>query len=416
MDVSELRDWLVDRVAALAGVPVAAVALDRPFSDLGLDSPRLATVAGELQTMLGRPVDPSVAFAHPTIEELAEALLAPRATPAAGPREPVAAEPLAVVGLACRMPGATGLAAYWRLLTGAVDAITEVPPGRWRYAPPDAVRHGGYLDDVAGFDARFFRISAEEADRMDPQQRLLLETCWEALEDAGTVPAELRGAPTGVYVGVSTSEYVQRQLAEPAAVSPYTATGGSLGMAAGRLAYLLDLRGPALAVDTACSSSLVAVHLAAQALRAGDCDRAIVAGVNLLLEPELTIGLARAGMLAPDGRCKTFDASADGYVRGEGCGAVVLRPLSAALADGDRVYAVIRGSAVNADGASNGVTAPNPAAQRAVLDAAYRAAGVDPATVAYVECHGTGTVLGDQIEARMLGAVVGRAGHPEHRA
>jgi acyl transferase domain-containing protein/acyl carrier protein len=408
MDADELREWLVARVAALAGVPADAVPVDQPFSGLGLDSPRLAALAGELGARLGRPVDPSVAFEHPSIEELAGALATGSAGPvgAAGPMRTVG-EPIAVVGLACRMPGAPDLAAFWRLLVDGVDAVGEVPADRWSGADVGAVRHGGYLEDIAGFDAPFFRISAAEADRMDPQQRLLLEVCWEALEDAGEVPARLRGSGTGVYIGVSTSEYVQRQLADPAGVGAYTATGGSPAMAAGRLAYLLDLHGPALAVDTACSSSLVAAHLAAGALRAGECERAIVAGVNVLLDPALTLGLARAGMLAPDGRCKTFDAAADGYVRGEGCGAVVLKPLSRARADGDRVYAVISGSAVNSDGASNGVTAPNPAAQRAVLTDAYRAAGIEPAAVGYIECHGTGTVLGDQIEARSIGAVLG---------
>lgn len=412
MEAPELRAWLKAAIAARTGRPADAIATDEPFAALGLDSAQLAGLEGELEDQLGRPVAPVMAFEHPTIDALARELArldAPApGTPGADPAPGAGQVPVAVVGLACRMPGAADARAYWRLLAEGLDAVGEVPAGRWDDVPPGAVRHGGYLDDIAGFDSRFFRLSAEEADRMDPQQRLLLEVCLEALEDAGELPARLRGSATGIFAGVSTSEYMQRQLASPAAVTQHTVTGCSPAIAAGRLAYLLDLRGPALSVDTACSSSLVAVHLGVRAIRGGECSAAIAAGVNVLLDPELSAGLARAGMLSKDGRCKAFDERANGYVRGEGCGAVVLKPLPAALAAGDRVYAVIRGSAVNADGASNGLTAPNPASQRAVLSAAYRDAEVEPASVDYVECHGTGTVLGDQIEASALGAVVGR--------
>jgi acyl transferase domain-containing protein/acyl carrier protein len=413
MDATRLRDWLVSRVTALTGRPAGTAAVDEPFAALGLDSAQLAQIAGDAADLLGRPVEPSVMFEHPTIGDLARELARPRSavtSAAAGdqPDGPAAGEvPVAVVGLACRLPGASDAASFWRLMTEALDAVREVPPGRWGSVPEGTVRHGGYLDDIAGFDSRFFRLSADEADRMDPQQRLLLEVAWEALEDAGELPPRLRGSSTGTFVGVSAGEYMLRQLASTASVSQHTVTGCSPAVVAGRLAYLLDLRGPALSVDTACSSSLVAVHLAVRAIRGGECERAIAAGVNVMLEPELCAGLSRARMLAPDGRGKVFDERANGYVRGEGCGAVVLKPLPAALAAGDRVYAVIRGSAVNADGGSNGLTAPNPAAQRAVLAAAYRDARVDPAAVDYVECHGTGTLLGDHIEAGALGAVVG---------
>jgi acyl transferase domain-containing protein/acyl carrier protein len=419
MEAPELREWMIAAVAARTGRPPGAISADEPFAALGVDSAQLMDLAGELQDRLGRPVAPSVAFEHPTIDALAREL-AGQAPAAAGPAEDGASHgtgqvPVAVVGLACRMPGAADARAFWQLLSEGRDAVGEVPADRWDDVPSGAVRHGGYLDDVAGFDARFFRLPAEEADRMDPQQRLLLEVCWEALEDAGELPARLRNSATGAFVGVSTNEYMQRQLVSPATMTQHTVTGCSPAVVAGRLAYLLDLRGPTLSVDTACSSSLVAVHLAVRAIRAGECAAAIAAGVNVMLEPELSAGLSRAGMLAPDGRCKTFSEHANGYVRGEGCGAVVLKPLPAALAAGDRVYAVIRGSAVTADGASNGLTAPNPSAQRAVLTAAYRDAGVEPTSVDYVECHGTGTVLGDQIEADALGAVVGHgrpAGSP----
>jgi acyl transferase domain-containing protein/acyl carrier protein/NAD(P)-dependent dehydrogenase (short-subunit alcohol dehydrogenase family) len=422
MDQQRLREWLLAHVAAAAGLPAGQIRTDQPFSDLGLDSVRLAALAGDLEEALGRTVDPTVLFEHPTIEELAAAVAAQPASRsrAAAPRRPPAGpggEPVAIVGMACRFPGAPDLEGLWRLLLDGVDAVVEVPPERWQaeqvYDADPGVpgraysKWGGFIDEVDQFDRGFFRISADEALRMDPQQRLLLEVCWEALEDAGEVPARLRGSRTGVYVGISLSEYASRQLADPQRIGPYTPTGNALSVAANRLSYQFDFQGPSVAVDTACSSSLVATHLACRALRAGDCDRAVVAGVNLLLDPELTIGLCKAGMLAPDGRCRPFDERATGYVRGEGCAVALLKPLAAALADGDRVYAVIRGSAVNSDGSSNGLTAPNPAAQRAVLEAAYRDADVVPAAVHYVECHGTGTFLGDPIEARALGAVIG---------
>jgi acyl transferase domain-containing protein/acyl carrier protein len=416
MDTPDLRGWLISATAALSGRHADAIQTGESFAALGLDSAQLAGLAGQIEEVLGESVEPSVIFENPTIDTLARALTRQHpseADPADGGEaasggtaaEPV---PVAVTGLACRMPGADDAAAYWRLMTEGRDAVGEVPPGRWDDVPADAVRHGGYLDDVAGFDSRFFRISAEEADRMDPQQRLLLEVCWEALEDVGELPPRLRGSPTGTFVGVSTAEYMRRQTDSPETMSQHTVTSCAPAVIAGRLAYLLDLRGPALAVDTACSSSLVAVHLAVRAIRSGECTVAVAAGVNVMLDPEVSVGLSRAGMLASDGRCKAFDERADGYVRGEGCGAVVLKPLPAALAAGDRVYAVIRGSAINSDGASNGLTAPNPSAQRAVLAAAYRDARMSPATVDYVECHGTGTLLGDQIEAGALGAVMGR--------
>jgi acyl transferase domain-containing protein/acyl carrier protein len=428
-DEAALRDVILARLAVAAGVEPGQVDAGAPFSSLGLDSARLAALGAELESVVGRPIDPTVLFEFPTAAALAARLAAPEAAPAGergapGPG-PGPGEPVAIVGIGCRLPGADGPDAFWQLLAAGVDAVTEVPAGRWdvaaTYDPDPAApgrsvsRWGGFLADPAEFDARFFRISAEEALRMDPQQRLLLEVCWEAMEDAGEVPARLRGSRTGVYVGISVDDYAHRQLADRQTIGPYVPTGNSLAVAANRLSYVFDLRGPSLAVDTACSSSLVAVHLACRALRAGECERAVAGGVNLVLDPEISVGLSKAGMLAPDGRCRAFDARAAGYVRGEGCALVVLRPLRAALAAGDRVYAVIRGSAVNQDGASNGLTAPNPAAQRAVLVDAYRDAAVDPAAVGYVECHGTGTLLGDPIEARSLGAVVGAgrlAGEP----
>jgi acyl transferase domain-containing protein/SAM-dependent methyltransferase len=328
-------------------------------------------------------------------------------------------EPIAIVGMACRFPGASDVAAFWRLLRDGVDAIREVPADRWDVATwydanPDApgrtyTRHGGFLDDVRGFDAAFFGVSPREAVSMDPQQRLLLEVTWEALEDSGHAPARLAGSDAGVFVGMSNSDYGLLTGAHERVerMDAYHGTGSAFSVATGRLSYVLGLHGPSLTVDTACSSSLVAVHLACQSLRNGECRVALAGGVNLMLSPAATVKASRARMLAVDGRCKTFDAAADGYVRGEGCGVVVLRRLSDALADGDRVLAVIRGSAVNQDGRTSGLTVPNGPAQQALVRQALASAGVEPRDVAYVEAHGTGTALGDPIEVQAIAAILG---------
>jgi acyl transferase domain-containing protein len=328
-------------------------------------------------------------------------------------------EPIAVIGLGCRFPGgADDPQAFWRLLHDGVDAVREVPRDRWDidafYDPdPDApgkmsTRYGAFLDEVAAFDAQFFGISPREAVSMDPQQRLLLEVSWEALEDAGLAADRLAGSLTGVFVGLSTNDYGVKLLRanDPTRLDAYFGTGNAPSAAAGRLSYVLGLEGPCLALDTACSSSLVAVHLACHSLRQGECDTALAGGANVILTPDITINFSRARMMAPDGRCKTFDAAADGYVRGEGCGVVVLKRLSDALAHGDRVRAVIRGSAVNQDGRSGGFTAPSERAQETVIRKALAAAGVAPAALSYVEAHGTGTALGDPIEAQALATVL----------
>jgi hybrid polyketide synthase/nonribosomal peptide synthetase FtdB len=324
---------------------------------------------------------------------------------------------IAVVGIGCRFPRADGPEQFWELLATGTNAISEVPPDRWdaaRYYDPDPTRAGkmntkwgGFLGDVASFDRAFFKISQREADRMDPQQRLLLEVTCEALEDAGEPLDRLAGSRTGVFVGVSVFDYGYRQLVNPRLGDVFINTGNAGSIAANRISYLFDLRGPSVAIDTACSSSLVATHLACQSLERGESERALVGGVNLMLAPAVTINFAKGGFMAPDGQCKAFDARANGYVRGEGCGIVVLKPLSAALRDGDRVYAVIRGSAVNQDGRTNGITAPNQFSQEAVLRDAYASARVAPGQIAYVEAHGTGTFLGDPIEAKALGNVLG---------
>ncbi len=334
--------------------------------------------------------------------------------------EAAAREPIAIVGLGCRVPGgANDSDSFWQLMRDGVDAIGPLPADRWDteslYDPdPEtpghiATRAGGFLGPVNGFDAGFFGIAPREAQGMDPQQRLLLEVAWEALEHAGQAPDRLEGSRTGVYVGVTASDYAYLQLmsGDRALLDAHFTSGMAHSIVSGRLSYLLGLQGPSLTLDTACSSSLVAVHLACQALRAGDCRMALAGGVNLILSPDLYIALSHARMLAPDGRCKTFDASADGFARGEGCGMVVLTRLSDAQADGDRVLAVIRGSAVNQDGPSSGLTAPNGPAQEAVIREALARAGVSPDEVGYVEAHGTGTQLGDPLEVQALGHVFG---------
>lgn len=328
-------------------------------------------------------------------------------------------EPIAIVGMACRFPGgASSPEAYWRLLRDGVDAIAEVPIDRWDidayYNPdPDApgkmsTRWGGFLPDIDAFDPQFFGISPREATSIDPQHRLVLEVSWEALERAGLAPDRLAGSLTGVFIGISTNDYSRLQFkhGDPENIDMYLSTGNALSVAAGRLSYLLGLQGPSLAVDTACSSSLVAVHLACQSLRNSECHTALAGGVNVILAPEVSIMLSKAHMMAADGRCKTFDASADGFVRGEGCGIVVLKRLGDALAHGDPILALIRGTAINQDGRSSGLTAPNGLSQQAVIRAALANGRVEPRQVSYIETHGTGTSLGDPIEVRSLADVL----------
>ncbi len=313
-----------------------------------------------------------------------------------------AAEPIAVVGMGCRFAGGIDSPqSFWRALTEGRDAIGPRPAGRWP-STDTAPRAGGFLADVEGFDARFFEIAPREAGAMDPQHRLLLEVAWEALEHAAIDPHALAGSRTGVFVGLATNDYARRVPAD--ALDRYFGVGSSPAVASGRIAYLLDLRGSCITLDTACSSSLVAVHYAMRALRDRDCDAALAGGVSLMLGPELGDSFAASGMLAADGRCKTFDASADGYGRGEGAGVVVLRRLSDAQRDGDRIMAVLRGSAVNQDGRSAGLTAPNGPAQTALIKSALASAGLAPDDIDYVEAHGTGTPLGDPIEWHALAA------------
>ncbi|MEU7894345.1 SDR family oxidoreductase [Nonomuraea sp. NPDC049152] len=457
MDVlgeGDIRRFLVERISSRCAA--ADVDPDRPLEEFGLSSRDAMGIAGELAELVGRELPPTLVWEHPTINRLAAALFPPHPLPddrSPDPRLPLSEgdspdpgpplsegcssaprlpsvegrspdpcrpsiegrspEPIAVVGVGCRLPGAEGPEAFWDLLVHGRDAVRTVPEGRWeRFDDGTArtaealrrtTRHGGFLDDIEGFDAEFFGIPPGEAATMDPQQRLLLETAWDALEHGGIAPRSLRGSRTAAFVGISGNEYAHLTTADPASVDAWTATGAAFSIAANRLSYLLDLHGPSMAVDTACSSSLVAIHLAVNTLRAGESDLALAAGVNLLLSPAVTMAFDQAGGTAPDGRCKAFDVSADGMVRAEGCGVVVLKRLSDALRDHDRVLAVVTVSAVNQDGRSNGLVAPNPDAQQNLLRTVY--AGLDRGPD-YIEAHGTGTFLGDPIEARAIAAAL----------
>ncbi len=325
-------------------------------------------------------------------------------------------ESIAIIGIGCRLPGASDPESFWQLLQNGVDAIAEVPKDRWDidafYDPEPGVpgkmstRWGGFLDQVDQFDPQFFGISPREVERMDPQQRLVLEVAWEAIENAGLAAGALSGTQTGVFMGVGNYDYCRILTKDINLVNAYDGTGNTLSITANRLSYLLNLRGPSTVIETACSSSLVALHFACRSLQTGESDLCLVGGASLMLSPEPFIAYSHARMMAPDGRCKTFDARADGYVRGEGCGMVVIKRLSDAVRDHDNILAVVQGTAINQDGLSNGLTAPNGPSQQAVIRQALKNAGVSPADISYVETHGTGTSLGDPIEVKSLKAVL----------
>jgi phthiocerol/phenolphthiocerol synthesis type-I polyketide synthase B len=424
-DEGALRHWLADYLVTNVGCSPYDIDFDASMSDLGLGSRHAVVLSGELSELLGRRVSPVEFWQHPSIADLAGFLTGSEseADSVVGPERGHTDEPIAVIGLGCRFAGGiSGPEALWQFLCEGRSAVGEVPPERW--APFDdgspevaatlarTTRFGSFMDDIDAFDVEFFDISTREAAKMDPQQRLLLEVGWEALEHAGIPPSSLRRSRTGVFAGACYTDYGYLASMDLTSVDAWNNPGGALSIIANRLSYFLDLRGPSVTVDTACSSSIVALHLACQSLRVGDSDVALAAGVNLLLAPAIFRAFDQTGALSPTGACHAFDENADGFVRGEGCGVVVLKRLSDAVRDGDRLLAVVRGSAVNQDGRSNGMLAPNPAAQIAVLRAAYANAGVPPHEVDYVEAHGTGTLLGDPIEARALGTVLGR-GRPE---
>jgi acyl transferase domain-containing protein/acyl carrier protein len=420
----EIQSWLTEHLALMLEIEPSELDIQSRFSDCGLDSARATNLILDLATALGRQLSPTLIWDFPTIEALANHLAGTEQKQTARTnRKPQKSETeaIAIVGIACRFPGANSPSAFWQLLQSGADAVTEVPPNRWDinafYDPDSSVpgkmntRWGGFLERIDQFDAQFFSISPREAVQMDPQQRLALKVSWEALEDAGLPVETLKGSSTGVFVGAMWADYGRLQ--KIGAIAQHTATGQDLSIIANRISYTFGFQGPSMTVNTACSSSLVAVHLACQSLRCGECTAAIAGGVNLIINPDSTVAMSKFGGLSPDGRCKAFDASANGYVRGEGAGVVVLKLLSEALAAGDRIYCLIEGSAVNSDGFSNGLTAPSPQAQAALLRETYDRAGIRPNQVHYVETHGTGTRLGDPIEAKALADVLGCDRFPE---
>ncbi|WP_324788423.1 SDR family NAD(P)-dependent oxidoreductase [Streptomyces sp. H51] len=440
-----LRATLRELVSEATGVPEAQLDDARPLVEYGLTSRAAVGLAGRLEQILHSALPATLVWENPTVEGLVRRLSTVQRSAAEGTRGPerqgsvagtadteadddlgdasFASCPIAVIGVGCRLPGGVhGPEAFWKSLMSAGDLVRP-GPGRMRRTPftgagPAALTartaQGAFLDDIEAFDAEFFGITPREAEVMDPQQRLLLEVSCEALDHAGLPAHMLEGSDTAVFVGLSALEYGHLTTADPARLTPWTSTGAAGSIAANRLSYLLDLHGPSVTVDTACSSSLVAVHQACRSLLERDCDTALAGGVNVLLSPTITASFDQAGALAADGRCKPFDAAADGIVRGEGCGVVVLKRLADAERDGDRILAVVKGSAVNSDGRSAGLMAPNPAAQERLLRRALENARLEPADIDYVETHGTGTLLGDPMEAGSLGTVF-RSGRPADR-
>ncbi|MER5647596.1 beta-ketoacyl synthase N-terminal-like domain-containing protein [Streptosporangium sp. NPDC002524] len=414
-----VQDLLLSLVAERTGL--ADTDADRLFIDYGIGSADAVALAAELEARLGLQLPTTVFYDHPSPRMLAAHLTAsapsaPSASSVSLVREPereaaaYSPEPVAIVGIGCRLPGADGPANLWRLLADGVDAVGAVPGERaarhpgWRQP---GVGEGGFLPDVEAFDPAFFTVNAREAEAMDPQQRMLLEVAHESLQDAGLRLSEMGGSRTGVFAGISSGDFLVSSFSGTAEPGLYTPTGVAHSVAANRVSYVFDLHGPSMAIDTACSSSLVAVHQAVTALQTRQCDTALAGGVNAILSPDIGLCFRTAGVLAPDGRCKSFGAGADGMGRSEGAVMVTLRRLGDALAAGDRIYALIRGGAVNSDGRTNGLMSPSAPAQARLLRAACRAAGVEPGDVGYVEAHGSGTRLGDLMELRALSEVMG---------
>ncbi|MBC9909358.1 non-ribosomal peptide synthetase/type I polyketide synthase [Chitinophaga varians] len=425
--LSRLKEWLEAWLKQHLHTTPAEMQAQRTFAEYGLTSILAVQLAADLEIFLQTPVENTVVFSYPTVQSLATHFagmtLALPENKTTSPATDAAGNQLAVIGIGCRFPGnVNSPEAMWTLLKSSRDAVGIVPESRWDISAyydkqEDApgkmyTRHGGFIEHADQFDPLFFGISPREAAAMDPQQRLLLEVCREALEHAGIAPASLRGSDSGIFVGMSTDDY-QQVIRDNGDVTYYedvfTGLGVERSIAAGRIAYLLDFHGPALQLDTACSSSLLSVYQAAQSLLRKECSLALAGGVNLMLSPDTTIKLCRMKALSPTGQCKTFDDNADGYVRGEGAGVVVLKRLEDAVAAGDNILAVIRGGAVNHDGQSNGLTAPNGMAQQQLIEKALHNAAVDADSIQYIETHGTGTRLGDPVEVLALNAVYGRS-------
>jgi polyketide synthase 13 len=435
MTVAEMRTWLRNWVGNATGQSPDGIDETAPMVELGLSSRDAVAMAADIEDVTGVTLSATVAFRHPTIESLATRIIEGEPN-SEDDEESLLSEDwsrtrdvddIAIVGLSTRFPGDMNTPdEMWQALLAGRDAIVDLPEGRWsefleepRLAEliAKARTRGGYLSDIKGFDSEFFALSKMEADNLDPQQRMALELTWEALENARIPASGLRGESVGVYIGTSTNDYSFLAVSDPTVAHPYAITGTASSIIANRVSYFFDFRGPSMALDTACSSSLVAVHQGVQALRNGEADVVLAGGVNALITPMVTIGFDEVGgVLADDGRIKSFSADADGYARSEGGGMLVLKRVADARRDGDQIIAVIAGSAVNHDGRSNGLLAPNPDAQAAVLRRAYKDAGINPRLVDYIEAHGTGTILGDPIEAEALGRVVGRGRTPDNPA
>ncbi|MDY6050332.1 MAG: polyketide synthase Pks13 [Corynebacterium sp.] len=428
-----LGEWIRAWVADTVGEPVDAIAMDASLVNLGLTSRDAIILSGELAAKLGRTVDPTIAYEYPTIASLAAALVEAPAAPSVTSRPEApnrsvsdpAVHDIAIVGMAGRLPqGVVSLEDIWETFYTGRTLVTEKPDHRWEEYAGDEVMTakmaevnlaGGYLTDIDAFDAEFFGLSPVEAANMDPQQRLMMEVTWEALEDARIPASSLRGTSVGVYIGSSNNDYGLLIAADPAEAHPYALTGTASSIIPNRISYAMDFRGPSVNVDTACSSSLVAIHQAVRGLRDGDADVAVAGGVNIMSSPFVSTAFGELGVISPTNAIHAFSDDADGFVRADAVGALILKRVGDAIAAGDRIYAVIKGSAVTQDGHSNGLTAPNPEAQADCLARAYADAGVDPATVDYIEAHGTGTILGDPIEAQAVGEILGArrdAAHP----
>lgn len=393
----EIQTWLKENIANRLGVSPQTIDIAQPFINYGLDSVQAIRLTADLEDWLDCRLSPTLAYDYPNIATLSAYLTQEKTTviSANNSQSGLSDTKIAIVGMACRFPKANNCEEYWQLLSQGKDAIRESNRQNLPYV-------GGYIDDYDQFDPDFFEISPREAINIDPQQRVLLQVTHEALENANITLDDLSGSDTGVFIGISSSDYAQLQVKNGWDVNVYSGTGNAAAISANRISYNYNLLGPSLSVDTACSSSLVAVHLAVNSLKNGECSQAIVGGVNLILSPELTETFQKAGMMAEDGKCKTFSADADGYVRGEGCGIVILKPLEKAMANDDNILAVIHGSAINQDGRSNGLTAPSGKAQQKVIQSAWQNAGITGDKINYIEAHGTGTALGDPIELNSL--------------
>ena len=412
----EILNWITNNIAEVLNIPREEITPDRLFAELGLNSIQSIRLTSMLSDFLGRNISPTIIFNYPTISELTSYLASDKTTTIreeANTKTQLNTEDIAIIGMACRLPKANNIEEFWNNIKEGIDCISPLPkdrteltgiPNDWIAGRTDS--WGGYLENIENFDAKFFDISSREARNMDPQQRILLELSNELIERAGFASSQLKGSDVGVFVGAMQSNY--RELINASGSHDiYASTGTSLSVLANRISYFFDFTGPSLTLDTACSSSLVSVHTAIRSIQTGECNMAIAGGVNLILTPETTLALSSAGMMAGDGRCKTFDDSADGYVRSEGSGLVLLKPLSKAIQDGDKVHAVIRGSAVNQDGKSNGLTAPNVLLQQKVILSALKRANLESYNISYVESHGTGTTLGDPIEVEALNKTYG---------